>query len=399
MGDLSKTPLWYKCQHHDNGPNGVLAGGICRLPANGLTGAGAASTLAQVSAIRGREAEIAVLGDALDLVESGRRAVVLIEGEAGIGKTRLLDAALDDARRRGMQVAAGRAEELEGMRPFGLMTGVFGCTRSATDPRRAAIGELLSGGTGERNPITVTSDPGLRFRVVDALADLVEELALAGPGRRCAAVACWTTTLARCAPRSTPSPPERGRSSWRSPPRRPGRRWPGAACPARPGSCSTGRPRSTSGSVPPATWPGPRRCCAGRASAVAAGAAAAAAVRLGQPDPDRAHGRQPGGRRPFESPDRRPAVHLAPDGADAPRPRLHQARPHLPRPARRRSHPAGSALGAGVASAPVAGQPRRGQEAREPGAGSRKMRLRARSRTGAGSPLSTASRRESLPHR
>ena len=80
-----------------------------------------------------------------------------------------------------MQVAAGRAEELEGMRPFGLMTGVFGCTRSATDPRRAAIGQLLSGGTGERNPITVTSDPGLRFRVVDALADLVEELALAGP--------------------------------------------------------------------------------------------------------------------------------------------------------------------------------------------------------------------------
>ena len=80
-----------------------------------------------------------------------------------------------------MQVAAGRAEELEGMRPFGLMTGVFGCTRSATDPRRAAIGDLLSGAAGERNPITVTSDPGLRFRVVDALADLVEELALAGP--------------------------------------------------------------------------------------------------------------------------------------------------------------------------------------------------------------------------
>jgi len=151
------------------------------LPAIALTGAGAASTLAQVSAIRGREAEIAVLTEALDLVESGRRAVVLIEGEAGIGKTRLLGAALEDARQRGMQVAAGRAEELEGMRPFGLMTGVFGCTRSATDPRRAAIGELLSGGTGERNPITVTSDPGLRFRVVDALADLVEELALAGP--------------------------------------------------------------------------------------------------------------------------------------------------------------------------------------------------------------------------
>jgi hypothetical protein len=60
------------------------------------------------------------------------------------------------------------------------MTAVFGCTRSS-DPRRAAIGNLLSGAAGERNPITVTSDPGPRFRVVDALADLVEELALAGP--------------------------------------------------------------------------------------------------------------------------------------------------------------------------------------------------------------------------
>src|SRR5690242_9690902 len=61
------------------------------------------------------------------------------------------------------------------------MAGVFGCTRTAPDPRRAAIGELLSGAAGERNPITVTSDPGLRFRVVDALTDLVEELALSGP--------------------------------------------------------------------------------------------------------------------------------------------------------------------------------------------------------------------------
>src|SRR5258707_4468154 len=37
----------------------------------------------------------------------GRPAVVLIEGEAGIGKTRLLDTALEDARARGMQVALG----------------------------------------------------------------------------------------------------------------------------------------------------------------------------------------------------------------------------------------------------------------------------------------------------
>ena len=139
-------------------------------------------TLAPVPGIRGREAETAVLGEALDRVASGRRAVVLIEGEAGIGKTRLLDVVLEEARGRGMQVAAGRAEELERTRPFGAVAGAFGCARSSHDPRRAAIGELLAaGGDGERDPVTVTSDPGLRFRVVDALADLVEELALPEP--------------------------------------------------------------------------------------------------------------------------------------------------------------------------------------------------------------------------
>ena len=138
-------------------------------------------TLAPVPGIRGRATEIAVLGDAVDRVVSGRPAVVLIEGEAGIGKTRLLAGVLEDARGRGMQVAAGRAEELERTRPFGLVAAAFGCVRSSPDPRRAAIAALLATRGGDRGPITVTSDPGLRFRAVDAFADLAEELALAGP--------------------------------------------------------------------------------------------------------------------------------------------------------------------------------------------------------------------------
>ncbi len=121
------------------------------------------------------------LSDVLDRVAAGDSAVVLIEGEAGIGKTRLLNGALDDARVRGMHVAYGRTDELEQNRPFGLVAAAFGCERSAADPRRAAIADILTSPAGDRGPISVTSDPGLRFRVVDAFTDLVEALGLAGP--------------------------------------------------------------------------------------------------------------------------------------------------------------------------------------------------------------------------
>jgi DNA-binding CsgD family transcriptional regulator len=133
--------------------------------------------------LRGRETETRVLREALDRVARGGQAIVLVEGEAGIGKTRLLEEALADAAARGMQVAAGRADEVEQARPFGLMAGAFGCVPGSADPRRVAIAGLLSapGGHASGGPVTVTSDPGLQFRVVDAFGDLVEALALSGP--------------------------------------------------------------------------------------------------------------------------------------------------------------------------------------------------------------------------
>src|SRR5262249_44309310 len=131
--------------------------------------------------LRGRGPEVEALAEVLDRVAAGRPALALIEGEAGIGKTRLLDGVLTDARARGMQVVRGRAEELEQARPFGLVAAAFGGERAAADPRRAAIADLLASPAGVQGPVTVTSDPGLRFRAVDAFTDLAEALALAGP--------------------------------------------------------------------------------------------------------------------------------------------------------------------------------------------------------------------------
>jgi predicted ATPase len=79
---------------------------------------------APIRGLYGREAEISQLRQALDRAAAGHLAVVLIEGEPGIGKTRLLAEALGAARSRGLHVLTACAEELERSRPFGFLPAV-----------------------------------------------------------------------------------------------------------------------------------------------------------------------------------------------------------------------------------------------------------------------------------
>jgi predicted ATP-dependent serine protease len=53
------------------------------------------ATLAPTARLRGRTVELRTLADALGRAAGGRPAIVVIEGEAGIGKSRLLAEALD----------------------------------------------------------------------------------------------------------------------------------------------------------------------------------------------------------------------------------------------------------------------------------------------------------------
>jgi DNA-binding CsgD family transcriptional regulator/tetratricopeptide (TPR) repeat protein len=132
--------------------------------------------------LRGRNDEIGQLCSAVDRAMSGRLSVVVIEGEAGIGKTRLMAQTLQAARERDCQVASAKAEEMEQTRPFGVIAAALGCTRDAVDGRRAAIADLISAhDSRDHGPLTVSSDPGLQFRVVDALCDLTESLATDRP--------------------------------------------------------------------------------------------------------------------------------------------------------------------------------------------------------------------------
>jgi DNA-binding SARP family transcriptional activator/tetratricopeptide (TPR) repeat protein len=71
------------------------------------------------TALIGRERESALLRALLEDVRHGGGAVVAIEGEAGIGKSRLLTELAADASRSGMQVLLGRCHESEQILPFG----------------------------------------------------------------------------------------------------------------------------------------------------------------------------------------------------------------------------------------------------------------------------------------
>ncbi|MGH7535535.1 MAG: BREX system ATP-binding domain-containing protein, partial [Gemmatimonadales bacterium] len=126
--------------------------------------------------LHGRVREVDALAERVGLAATGRGQVVFVEGEAGIGKSRLVSEAVAAAKDRGFAVFQARCEELERHRPFGTLADALGCQRRAADPARAAIGRLLVADAGE-----AAAGLGLRFRAVEEFVELVEQLALAQP--------------------------------------------------------------------------------------------------------------------------------------------------------------------------------------------------------------------------
>ena len=64
--------------------------------------------MASADGLVGREAEFAVAAAAVRELSEGRASALAIEGEAGIGKTRLVQSLVDDARARGVTVVLRR---------------------------------------------------------------------------------------------------------------------------------------------------------------------------------------------------------------------------------------------------------------------------------------------------
>ena len=125
----------------------------------------------------GRQASVDRVRTAITGAFPGTGRLLLIDGEAGIGKTRIASAAVAIAQEAGFDVARGRALELERHRPFGVIVDALAIGARSADPRRAAVAHLLQ----EQGSADVVAGPAHQFRVVTSLVDLVESLTVDRP--------------------------------------------------------------------------------------------------------------------------------------------------------------------------------------------------------------------------
>lgn len=130
----------------------------------------------------GRRAELAMLNDALDAAIAGRTSAILVSGEPGIGKTRLVEELRGRARERGAHVALARPWDGGGAPPFAPIAQLAselldaigdGALEDVVDPRALAAVAPSIAHRLRVEPATALEP----FRVHDAVARLFAALA------------------------------------------------------------------------------------------------------------------------------------------------------------------------------------------------------------------------------
>ncbi len=138
----------------------------------------------------GRRSELAAVDETLDGLRSGRARWLVVSGEPGIGKTRLLGQLAERAGERRFPVFVGRGAELERELPFAIWV-------DALDDHVAGLGErkleaLVGERVGELARVLPSAAPGAasfgagglqdeRFHAYRAVRALLTRLAMGHP--------------------------------------------------------------------------------------------------------------------------------------------------------------------------------------------------------------------------
>ena len=140
----------------------------------------------------GRSAALAALGEALGRARAGTRQLVVVSGESGIGKTRLLEAFAEELRgARDVETTLGQCLEPLDVEPYSPLLEAVGrlCRASgsaAVEILRSRAPSWLAqlpafGSEPERQSLEGRSRGATRERLTEELADALEELAARRP--------------------------------------------------------------------------------------------------------------------------------------------------------------------------------------------------------------------------
>ncbi|GAB7035934.1 AAA family ATPase [Streptomyces sp. NPDC021749] len=129
----------------------------------------------------GRAAELAELSRLAESTVAGVGQAAFVVGETGLGKTAVLEQAMADARRRGIQVLSASAQHLAQPCPFAVISSCLRLEESPSDDRRAQVAEVLRGDArygvaGARSEVE-----GADAATIEAMVGLVEDLCAQGP--------------------------------------------------------------------------------------------------------------------------------------------------------------------------------------------------------------------------
>ncbi|MGH3728314.1 MAG: ATP-binding protein [Micromonosporaceae bacterium] len=125
-------------------------------------------------AVVGRDAEVSVLAAVVSEVATGRGGAVWVEGEAGIGKSALVNVVCDRAGDAGFTVLRGAADELGTPFPLRVAAECLEVSMRSPDPARREIAQLLRG-----EALVGTFDPVIAAG--ERMLDVVDRLVSSGP--------------------------------------------------------------------------------------------------------------------------------------------------------------------------------------------------------------------------